>query len=329
MNEFTDGEAEGRPEGGDRYPSARALHELETLLHQPPSGERTKQVWRLVAGSAANTDFHAVLDFAMEHDLVRGCEPSGPNTVNAPWMSPIDRSEMIWIPPGPFIYGTKGLTADCAGFSLARWPVTNRQFETFLNETDYTPPDQHPDNHLFLSHWGNRRTTPKGLAHHPVVYVSLLDALAYCQWAGLSLPTEWLWEKAARGTNGRTYPWGEVSPLGSRTKLAHVAAGATAEVGRYSNVRSPYGCEDLIGNVSEWTFPTPPNDPPGRFPPVLQAIAFPAANQTVHGVVRGACFLRSGHSAQKSAHRRRLSVARRNQWTGFRVASFLPCRAVE
>ena len=86
--------------------------------------------------------------------------------------------------------------------------ITNAQFANFLAATGYTPHQEHPDNELFLQHWGEEGP-PRGLEQHPVVWVSYLDAVAYCQWAGLTLPTEWLWEKAARGPDGRPYPWGD------------------------------------------------------------------------------------------------------------------------
>ncbi len=316
------------PKNANLHPSAAAIVALERLLSQPPSVERARQAWRAVTGAAGNPDFHAVLDYATDHDLIRACDPSDPKAANVSWVNPLDGSEMIWIPGGRFTYGRAGETAECDGFSLARWPVTNEQFRTFLGETGYKPDPRHPDNQ-FLAHW-SRGAIPAGKERHPVVYVSLFDALAYGQWAGLTLPTEWLWEKAARGTDGRMYPWGDSPPGNGSKKLAHVAARGTTEVGSYGRVRSPYGCEDLIGNVSEWTLPLDENDPPGRFPPPWPQLRFSDSHGTpLLGVIRGACFMRTGHASVTSSHRRRLSISRRNHWTGFRLAALLPCRPAE
>src|SRR5262249_52705776 len=126
----------------------------------------------------------------------------------ASWINPIDESEMIWIPPGPFVVGKDRRRAECKGFSLGRFPVTNAQFLRFIEETNYVPHD--PD--LFLTHWNGSRKLTKAMAECPVIHVSYIDALHYCKWAGLTLPTEWLWEKAARGPDGRDYPWGDDLP---------------------------------------------------------------------------------------------------------------------
>lgn len=311
-------------EDAKRYPSAKVIGELEALTKKKATKERAAAAWRLVTGAAANPDFHAVLDFARDHELVLPCEQSDPSAPNLVWTNPIDGSEMVWIPPGKFVYGTQGKTAECAGFSLARYPITNEQFHRFWLEAQYEPDESHPE-YTFLRQWDRGIGPFEATKRHPVTHVSLFDALAYCKWAGLTLPTEWMWEKAARGTDGRPYPWGEGS--WDNSKFAHVRKAGTCEVGKFAHVRSPYGCEEMVGNVSEWCFPMPPKAAVGEFPPPNDSVKFPRPDgPAVYTVVRGACFLRTSSSAMKASHRRNLSQTRRNQWVGFRPACLLPVR---
>ncbi len=309
------------------HPSAELFDELKALAGKPADKERSRRAWEIVVRSAAAEDFFVLHDFALENGLVASCDAGsrprkGQAPPGKPWVNPIDRSEMVWVPPGPFVFGDEKKRAECPGFSLARYPVTNAQFERFLKETDYKPPEGHPGPELFLRHW-EKGKPPKDKKDHPVVYVSLIDALAYCKWAGLTLPTEWLWEKAARGPEGRTYPWGEDRPMSRKgERLTNVGTDGVCAVGSYPRTRSPYGCEDLVGNVSEWCRLNDGKDP-GAFPEPWPEVRPDAEAQTV---VRGACFFRTAPGRMAAAHRRRLSVVRRNQWTGFRPALLLSCR---
>jgi formylglycine-generating enzyme required for sulfatase activity len=111
---------------------------------------------------------------------------------------------MVWVPPGPFIYGEGERTRIVRleeGFFIARTPVTNAEYARFVAATGHEPPE----------HWEGR-TPPQEIAGHPVVEVTWHDAVAYAEWAGQRLPSEEEWEKAARGIDGREYPWGDQEP---------------------------------------------------------------------------------------------------------------------
>jgi formylglycine-generating enzyme required for sulfatase activity len=130
-------------------------------------------------------------------------------------------------------------------YAIDLTPVTNAQYAQFLEKTRYRP--RHSEN--FLRHWG-RRVPPVGKENHPVVYVDLDDARAYAAWAGKRLPTEEEWQQAAQGDDGRKYPWGnEMLP----ERCNDGRAGGTTAVGSFPEGRSPYGLQDMCGNVWHWT----------------------------------------------------------------------------
>lgn len=318
----------------DLYSSSGLFAELSRLRGAALGRERSARVWQVLGGAYGNHDLPVLLDFAWEHGLVNHYEearrrvPRGDEVRHLVWTNPVDGSEMVWIPAGPFFVGPKQdkRIAQSAGFSLARKPVTNGQFARFLAESDYSPPPAHPDPELFLSHWEDG-SVPKNLETHPAVWVSYHDALAYCDWAGVTLPTEWLWEKAARGPDGPPFPWGEKSPLPGyreKTTLANVRSQGTCPVGSFPRTRTAYGCEDMVGNVSEWCRMIEGDDY-GHFPEERPELRVPAPGELVYAAVRGSCFLRSSPSRMPAWHRRRLSVTRRNRWVGLRPACFLPC----
>jgi serine/threonine-protein kinase len=155
---------------------------------------------------------------------------------------------MILIPEGPFLMGQHRRRVHVDAFYIDRTPVTNRQFKLFVDVTGYKPDD--PDAARLLSHL-HRGEIPRRLVDHPVVYVSWDDARAYAAWAGKRLPTEAEWEKAARGTDGRRYPWGRAEPSASRANYDN-RDGGTTPVGSCPEGASPYGVLDMAGNVWEW-----------------------------------------------------------------------------
>ena len=132
-------------------------------------------------------------------------------------------------------------------YSIGKYPITNREYQAFVRDAKYKPPHGW-DGNQFLADRGS----------HPVVYVSWDDATAYCKWlsekSGKSyrLPTEAEWEKAARGEDGRIYPWGNgFDPTRANTNEAKI--GDTSDVGKFSpQGDSLYGCADMTGNVWEW-----------------------------------------------------------------------------
>jgi formylglycine-generating enzyme required for sulfatase activity len=169
-----------------------------------------------------------------------------------------DGKEMVRIPAGEFLYGDDKEKRELPEFWIDKTPVTNAEYARFVSDMEVTNAEYVHVAGIDLDckppeHWkGN--TPPGEIADHPVTFVSWHDALAYAAWAGKRLPTEEEWEKAARGTDGRTYPWGDEEPTLKRCNFWDDIAGSTSPVGKYSpQGDSPYGCVDMAGNVWEWT----------------------------------------------------------------------------
>ncbi len=126
-------------------------------------------------------------------------------------------------------------------FYMDRTEVTNEEYQLFVTATGHRPP----------SHWRNGKF-PLSEAKVPVVNVSWEDANAYAQWVGKRLPTEEEWEFAARGPDGRIYPWGN-SWNAANANASKETGGSISKVGSFPNGASQFGVMDLCGNVWEWT----------------------------------------------------------------------------
>ena len=191
--------------------------------------------------------------------------------------------DMIHLPAGVVTMGSADGDADerprhevqVPAFYLDRFETTNRAFLWFVQSTGHRTAAERADSSLIYVDGGYRtvpgaswwrpdgRARAHGLLDHPVVQVTWDDARAYCEWAGKRLPTEAEWERAARGGDDRVFPWGWEGP-GDGVYRANFGDSRcchesdrdgflrTAPVGSFPRGRSPFGVEDMAGNVWEW-----------------------------------------------------------------------------
>ena len=172
--------------------------------------------------------------------------------------NPKDGTKLVLIPGGTFLAGDPKVSVNLPAYYMAETAVTNEQYARFLTERRPSQADLDKwialDDNCFVGKAGIRYEAYGGKGSHPVVNVSWHGATAYCAWAGLRLPTELEWEKAARGTDGRTYPWGDTwnASLCRNWDSRGSATDTTSEVGAYPGGLSPYGMYQMAGNVWEW-----------------------------------------------------------------------------
>jgi serine/threonine-protein kinase len=165
---------------------------------------------------------------------------------------------MVYVPGGEFMMGSAGGDAferpphrvSVKPFFIDLYEVSCADYALFVEQTGHSPPPG----------WVGGRYPP-GDARRPVTYVSWDDAVAYAEWAGRRLPTEAEWEFAAKGTDGRSYPWGTEWQVGM-ANVGRVGGGGLADVGSFEGV-SPFGVYDMVGNAWEWTASTPDAYPGG------------------------------------------------------------------
>jgi serine/threonine-protein kinase len=189
--------------------------------------------------------------------------PSATPTLNltpeagATAISPIDNMALVFVPAGEFIMGSPDDDPQAFGnekpehkvslpaFWIDRTEVTNAQYQLCVAAGACTPPAR-TDSVTRASYYGD-----PAFDDHPVIWVNWVQAGAYCEWASRRLPTEAEWEKAARGADGRAYPWGDQQPDNTLLNF-NLAAGDTTKAGSFPNGASPYGALDMSGNIVEW-----------------------------------------------------------------------------
>ena len=178
-----------------------------------------------------------------------------PLGIGTTMVSEVDGMTMVYVPAGEFLMGSvEGVGNDdehpqhtvyLDAYWIDQTEVTNAMYEKCVTDGMCTPPSNY-SSYTRDSYYGNYE-----FANYPVIYMNWDQANKYCEWAGRQLPTEAQWEKAARGTDGRTYPWGNQEPTPNLANYGVIQGDATA-VGSYTEGASPYGVLDMAGNVWEW-----------------------------------------------------------------------------
>lgn len=230
----------------------------------------------------------------------------------APAPAPIE-AVMVQVPAGEFAMGSdendyeKPIhTVYLDAFSIDKYEVTNAQYKQCVDAGKCSPPSE-PGSFSRTWYYGVPMYN-----NYPVVRVSWEDAKRYCEWVGKRLPTEAEWEKAARGTDGRLYPWGNTFNA-SKANSSEGKKGDTTAVGSYPAGASPYGALDMVGNVEEWvadwvddypnSFQRNPTGPGSGFLRGRRGCSFICPTEDVRVTYRG------GHVPTFS-----------DSWTGFRCA---------
>ena len=222
---------------------------------------------------------------ALSQQLVE-IEPTTPASTTPAGMVRIDGGDYLFRVEGIEIEGTDDIGVDVQypwensarrfhehrmqikPFYIDKYPVTNAEFKKFVDATHYHP----ADDMNFLKDWKNG-TYPDGAANKPVTWVSIEDARAYAKWAGKRLPREWEWQYAAQGNDNRVFPWGNCdwlapvvaggpyacpwqkdpadapAPVPDKGRVMAVAS----DVNAHPKGASPFGVEDMVGNVWQWT----------------------------------------------------------------------------
>jgi formylglycine-generating enzyme required for sulfatase activity len=311
------GEAPARQAAADALAEVGRWRANEALLAAFTDADRSElalpALLALARGGDASSLHAALADSGRVLRLLNGALPAAAAAVRARILALLERlgHPLVHIPAGDFWMGSDGGPADeqprhlvtLAEYWIDRYPVSNERFAAFVEASGYRAQGV----------W--RDESGEGKQRHPVVRVTWDDACAYGEWCGQRLPSEAQWEKAARGSDGRIFPWGNVWD-GNR---CNVSGRGTTAVGSYPQGVSPYGCHDMAGNVGEWVADwydagyyagSPAADPRGP-------------TQGSRRVVRGGSWSHDRHFA-RCAYRHGFAPVTRYFNLGFRVLCVSP-----
>jgi formylglycine-generating enzyme required for sulfatase activity len=241
--------------------TAPSIETSLAIATQPPSPAATQTTKVNTAPQAtATVPSPTQTQAATETTLPKNTATSTPNTtpqVGTTAIAEADKMVLVFVPAGEFIMGSVNDDPEAFGnekpqhtvflddFWIDQTEVTNAQYQLCVEDGGCTE----PINLNSISH--ENYYNEAQFADYPVIWVNWLQARDYCDWAGRRLPSEEEWEKAARGTDGRLYPWGDQPP--DNTLLNYNLAGLdTIQVGSFPSGASPYGALDMAGNVLEW-----------------------------------------------------------------------------
>lgn len=232
--------------------------------------------------SAASRYYYYVVTIDENQLLSKSRTVSGINRVTV-------EQQLVYVHGGSFTMGRSGAGVPLnqqpsrdvvvSSFIIDKYEVTTERYVSFLNDSNYA--DYHDSMSLIgIKRNGTKFSLDSSWAHYPAVWLSWSNANNFCKWVGGRLPTEAEWEKAARGNDGRLYPWGNSFYYGQNPPVYYLAnyvagyipsddsgfsfdgAQNIAAAGNYSTGVSPYGIHDMAGNVSEWCNDWYANTPP-------------------------------------------------------------------
>lgn len=233
---------------------APALAGTPTRVPPPPTPTRAAAASTQAPASATQAPTQPPVANATQPPTPAGTTPIEPS--GAPQQAPAtDTGEMISIPGGTFMMGSDQGDPDerpphsvtVPAYQIDRFEVTNALFTAFIQASGYKTESEQANKAETWKTYSTSDTTG-----NPVVDVTWADAQAFCDWAGKRLPSEAEWEFAARGTDGRIYPWGnDYDPKKFNGKPSGIRG--TVHVGSYPAGESAFGLDDMAGNVWEWT----------------------------------------------------------------------------